>query len=192
VAPPGDVDKMAEAIQRTEDRPLVVALADALGKTHDARALDALMIALAPVRSRAEVAAAIGALGDRRAIVPLVRWLPNDPYVMVRAAMVRTLAQLGKTAADRKAVEAALTELAATEQEAPVLRALASALGPGRHGVVEIGASVPAHGRQRLLLVPEGTKVDLPLVDGMATLPPAWNGVVAGATTIARPTPRAP
>ena len=33
----------------------------------------------------------------------------------------------------------------------------------------------------------------LPLVDGVATLPPAWSGVVPGATTIARPTPpRAP
>ena len=193
-----DATRMARAIVRTEDRTLVVALAAALGQTHDKShdpaVLDALLVALAPVRSRAEVSDAIGELGSPSAIEPLLRWLPNDPYVTVRVKMVRALAHLA--AADPKAharVDAAFTALALTEDDAPVLRALAEALGPGRHGAVEVAPNLhAARGKQRLLFarpeaeVPDKAK-ELTFVDGMAMLPARWDRRVPGAVVLSRP-----
>ncbi|MEO6952875.1 MAG: sulfatase-like hydrolase/transferase [Polyangia bacterium] len=186
-----DVGKMALAIQRTEERGLVVALASALGKTHDASALDALLIALAPVRSRAQVVDAIGELGAQQAVGPLVRWLPNDPYVMVRSKMVHALALLSAQHPDAHAqVEGALIALAQTEDEASVLRVIAEALGPGRHGAIEVGSSIHAvRGRQRLLFAPAKGVEGLTFVDGMVVLPPRWDERVPGALELSRPQP---
>ena len=188
-----DSGKMARAIERTEDRTLVVALASALGATHDPAAVDALLVALAPVRSRAEVVDAFGELGAAAAIEPLVRWLPNDPYVMVRSKMVRALAALAALHPDAHAsVEAAFVALAQTEDEASVLRALAEALGPGRHGVVEVAPSLRAEkDRQRLVFAAPGSETrsarDLTFVDGMAILPPRWEKKLPGALELSRP-----
>ena len=133
---------MEHSIIAVEDRSLVSALAHSLAK--DPNALDALTIALAPVRSREEVARAIGELGDPRAIDRLLRWLPNDPYVPVRVSMVRALDKLAVDPKDRARVRAALSPLVATEMETPVLCALATLLGPGRYGEAKLErAKVP-------------------------------------------------
>jgi arylsulfatase A-like enzyme len=124
----GTPSLLERALFGTEDRELVVALADALARTRDPGALDALLVALAPVRSRAEVVAAIQQLGDPRAIAPMVRWLPNDPYVPVRVAMVRALIAL---AGPERALQS-MSALLAVEREGPVIAEVCAVLPAGR------------------------------------------------------------
>ncbi len=115
--------------QAGEDRALQLQLVAALGATHDPRALDALMIQLADVRTRVETVHAIVALGDVRAVPRLAAWAPADPYINVRLAMVEALARLGAhDKATRAAAGEALTKLIAVEPEPRVLAAARSAL----------------------------------------------------------------
>jgi hypothetical protein len=86
------------------------------------------MEALADVRARAEVVRALETLGDARALPTLVRWLPAEPYIQVRAAMAGLVAALAHTSEDRAAARAALEALAAVEREPPVRSAVQSAL----------------------------------------------------------------
>ncbi len=195
----GDLAAIARVIERIDDKPLVAALADALAKSHEPRVLGSLQIALAPVRSRAEVAAAIGELGDAKAIEGLIRWLPNDPYVPVRVEMVRALDRLARSGDDRARVRAAFGALLATEAEAPVLRALASALGAGRYGSVEVRAlagavslPVAAKRTQRIVLTEAPlSDASIPIVDGAARLPggPLRLSAAGGAWLLTRPAP---
>ena len=179
-----DVPALIAALDRINDEKLVSKLADALAETHDKAALDPMIIALAEVRSRAHVARAIGKLGDLRAIDKLLRWLPNDPYVPVRVAMVQTLAQLAEK--NRAAIDEALAALAATEQEPPVLHALVDALGPGRHGTITItkGAAPARADCERWLILAEakGNEGVLRLDRGDAA--------AAVTATLSRPTSR--
>jgi arylsulfatase A-like enzyme/HEAT repeat protein len=126
--PPGAGDG---APQGAMDERLTVAVVRALGASHDPRALEPLASALGPVRTRAEVVGALGELGDLRALPTLLRWLPADPYINVRAAIARALARL---APRDPAVHAALVAQAAREPEPLVQRALAEALGTPSRG----------------------------------------------------------
>src|SRR5262249_19698256 len=105
-------------------------------------ALDPLMLALAQIRTRPETVAALADLDDTRALPTLLRWLPNDPYVPVRARMTSLVAQLGRASpAEARAV---LTELAGVEHEARVMAALLPALRAlGSPAVVELGRGRP-------------------------------------------------
>jgi arylsulfatase A-like enzyme len=175
-----DLELLARAVERTDDRDLVIALANELARTHDPRALAPLLLALAPVRSRAEVVRALGELGDPRALLPLERWLPVDPYVPVRVAIVRVLAALGAAGDESRGV---LGAQLASESEATVLTALADALPSGRYDAAELrvlrdgdALSVPKGGQAIVLSsgsgvvrVEGGKAAQATLVDGAAT-----------------------
>ena len=118
-----DLELLSHAVERTEDRVLLGAVARALASTHDPRAYAPLLLALAPVRSRAEVVAALGELGDPRAVPELERWLPADPYVPVRVAVVHALVKL-----DAAGVRGALQAQLHVETDPAVLAALNDAL----------------------------------------------------------------
>ncbi|HEX9104337.1 MAG TPA: sulfatase-like hydrolase/transferase, partial [Polyangia bacterium] len=127
----GDVPAMIAALDRaaTLDEPLQRALLAALGRSRDPRALDSLMIALGNVRTRLDCVAALAALDDARALPTLLLWLPNEPYVPVRAAMAALVAQLAhKSPADARAALPVLARLADVEREPPVMAALLPAL----------------------------------------------------------------
>jgi arylsulfatase A-like enzyme len=200
-----DVELLVQAVDRTDERELVIALAEALSRTHDPRALDALLIALAPVRSRAEVVDALRVLGDARAVEPLARWLPADPYVPVRAAMVRALAALGPGAGPARA---ALVSQLSIESEPPVLTALCEALPPARYGAVRLApvrgdVFSSAQPDRELLVLGEGkgeaavvgaAPGRAPLVDGRARLKGVSGRVqlsagVRGLCVVERPIP---
>ena len=139
-----DVPSLIAALERAGslDEPLQRALLSALGKSHDPRALDPLMIALGNVRTRLDCVHALAALDDARALPTLLMWLPNEPYVPVRAAMSALVAQLGRSSPAQ--ARAVLSSLAAVEHEAPVMAALLPALhAVGAPAVVEL-AHAPA------------------------------------------------
>ncbi len=139
----GDIDWLARALDRSDvDEQLMRAVLAALGRSHDPRALDPLMIALGGVRTRRDCVAALAALDDARALPTLLLWLPNEPYVPVRAAMASLVAQLGRRSpADAGKVLAAL---AATEREPPVMAALVRGLNAlGAPSVVELARAQP-------------------------------------------------
>ncbi len=171
---------LVAALAHAEDEHDVVPLATALGKTQDPLALDALLLALKPVRSRAAVVAAVDALHDARAIPWLLRALPSEPYVPVRVAMVEALVHLAAAHDDaqRMEVRAALLALAATEQEAPALRSIVAALPLERSGGVRIGRIVtPVEpGIERLLVLHDPHATSIRLLDG--TELPAVEGIV--------------
>jgi HEAT repeat protein len=73
---------------------------------------------------------AIGALGDRRCVGPLVEAIADEPYVPARAEMARVLGGLG----DRRAVRP-LERLLAGETEQVVREAARAALARLRGGV---------------------------------------------------------
>jgi hypothetical protein len=85
---------------------------------------------------------ALAALDDARALPTLLLWLPNEPYVPVRAAMATLVAQLGRPSpAEARAV---LSSLAATEREPPVMAALVRALHAlGAPSVVDLSRGQP-------------------------------------------------
>jgi arylsulfatase A-like enzyme len=139
----GTVEALAGALERNDvDEPLQRALLAALGRSHDPRALDPLMVALANVRTRLDGVAALAALDDARALPTLLLWLPNEPYVPVRAAMASLVAELAKKSpAEARSV---LLALAAVEHEPPVMAALLPALHAlGAPAVVELGRAQP-------------------------------------------------
>jgi arylsulfatase A-like enzyme len=122
----GDVPALSTALDRGGlDEPLTRTVIAALGRAKDPRAFDSLMIALGGVRTRLDVLQALSALGDARALPTLILWLPNEPYVGVRAAMATLVAELGK---DSPAARDALTSLAAAEREPAVMAAVVAAL----------------------------------------------------------------
>jgi hypothetical protein len=102
-----------------------------------------LMIALGNVRTRLDCVRALAALDDARALPTLLMWLPNEPYVPVRAAMASLVAQLARTSP--AAARPVLASLAASEREPPVMAALVPALATvGAPGIVDL-AHAPAH-----------------------------------------------
>jgi arylsulfatase A-like enzyme len=118
---PEDLSRALDFV--TDDRELEVQLVEALGRSHDPRALDPLLIHLAAVRTRVETVHAIEELNDARAVPWLARWMPNDPYIPVRAQMATTLGKLGGPEA-RAAIRALLT----VEKEPEVISAARNAL----------------------------------------------------------------
>lgn len=122
----GDVAALGDALARELDEPLQLEVVAALGRSHDPRALDPLVIQLGRVRTRLQTVAALAELDDARALPTLLRWVPNEPYVPVRARMVSLVAQLARRSpAEARAV---LMEMAASEHEAPVMGELVRAL----------------------------------------------------------------
>ncbi len=118
--------ELGRALELIDDRELEAQLVAALGATHDPRALDPLLVHLAAVRTRVETVRALEALDDARAVPPLARWLANDPYIPVRAAMAHALGRLG--AHDKVTARESLTALLAVEREAEVVGAARAAL----------------------------------------------------------------
>ena len=90
-----------------------------LGQSRDGRALAPLVRNLSTVRSRVDVVAALGALGDVRATESLCETLLSDPYVHVRTQAVTALAQLGGAPA-----QVCLAKALRTEREEAVRAAL--------------------------------------------------------------------
>jgi hypothetical protein len=89
--------------------------------------------------------AALAALDDAHALPTLLLWVPNEPYVPVRAAMVALVAQLArKTPADSRAARDMLAALARGEHEPPVMAAVVRALHAlGAADVVELAHAQP-------------------------------------------------
>jgi HEAT repeat protein len=111
-----------------DDQALKVELVRALGATHDPRALAPLMVALADVRARVEVISALGALGDSGALPTLFRWLPAEPYIPARAAMVGVMVDLSRAPAERTQAKEVISTLLAGEKEPEVKSACEHAL----------------------------------------------------------------
>ena len=176
-----DVPALTRALEQQDlDEPLVIALVGALGRSHDPRALEPLMLALAPVRTRADTVTALAELDDARALPTLLRWLPAEPYVPVRARMVALVAQLGRH--EPAAPRALLGQLAAVERELPVMAALVPALHAlGAPAVVDLQrgpARAVAGGELWLIgkgdgtleLASAGASVRVAMTDGVAHL----------------------
>jgi len=185
-----DVPSLMAALDRaaTLDEPLMKALLAALGRSHDPRALDSLMIALGNVRTRLDCVAALAALDDARALPTLLLWLPNEPYVPVRAAMAALVAQLAaRSPADTRAALAVLANLAAVEHEPPVMTALLHALHAlGAPAVVDVTRAEPrtlAGGELWIVGIGAGTLDVGPqratMTDGVARLDTPRTGAVA-------------
>jgi arylsulfatase A-like enzyme len=125
----GDAGELSRALDAVgDDRELEIQLLVALGRTHDPRALDALVVHLGAVRTRVETVSALQALGDARAVPFLARWIGADPYIPVRAAMARALGALAREADDRRLAAEALERLLAAEAEPEVREAARAAL----------------------------------------------------------------
>jgi arylsulfatase A-like enzyme len=117
----GDAAELGRALENAgEDRQLEVQLLGALGRSHDPRALDPLLIHLGTVRARVETVHAIETLSDARAVPFLARWVAHDPYIPVRVAMAHALGALG--------AKPALEELLAVESEPEVREAALTSL----------------------------------------------------------------
>jgi arylsulfatase A-like enzyme len=167
-----DVPWLARALGRGDaDESLQIELSRALGRSHDARALDPLIIQLANVRTRIETIAALADLDDARALPTLMRWVGAEPYVNARARMVALVAALGRHAPAEP--RAALSSLAAEEREAPVMAQLLPAL----HALGDTNVVDLAHARAHtvaggeLWLVGSGTGVvDVTVGDAAARL----------------------
>lgn len=85
-----------DALDEVRRRACVVGL----GRAHARDQLGVLVRALADVRLRADVADALGALGDRAAADPLARALANERYIPPRLPMIQALAVLGDRRVD--------------------------------------------------------------------------------------------
>ena len=199
----GDAALLGQALDGArDDQELAVALIRALGATHDPRALDPLLVRLGEVRTRLEVTLALGTLGDARALPTLARWVAAEPYIPVRAAMVRVIATLAQHAPGKdQDAQAALTKLAAVEREPLVMRALVDALATlGAPGVLPLrGLRVPTAGGELWLagegsgtveVTQNGAAVRVPFSGGVAVVAarpgPLSLRVVDGAATVAR------
>ncbi len=90
-----------------------------LGESHDARVTAPLVRQLETVRSRVDVVAALGQLGDERAIPALGKTLLEDPYVHVRVQAAQSLRRIGGPSAS-----AFLTRARSREREPAVLAVL--------------------------------------------------------------------
>lgn len=106
-----------------EDPDAARPLLELLGRSRDARARLPLTDALEGVRTRADVTAALGALGERAAVPTLARLLEQDPYVNVRVAAAKALGSVGGERA-----RAALSTALQKEAEQPVKNAISAAL----------------------------------------------------------------
>lgn len=95
-----------------------------LGESHDARVTAPLVRQLETVRSRVDVVAALGQLGDERAIPALGKTLLDDPYVHVRVQAAQSLRRLGGPSANAFLIRARVREhepavLAALRDQSP-------------------------------------------------------------------------
>jgi arylsulfatase A-like enzyme len=135
----GDVAWLGRGLELAgEDMTLQIELISALGRSHDPRALDPLIIALGNVRTRMDVVQALSELDDPRVLGLLARWVAAEPYISVRARMVTLMAQLERRQPNPRA-RAALVALANVEREAQVMAALLPALGAlGAANVVDL------------------------------------------------------
>jgi HEAT repeat protein len=95
----------------------------ALGTLGDARAVPALVQLLRDVRLRRFAVGALGRIGDRRAVEPLLALLRGDRFISVREAAARALGEIG----DRR-VATRLVALLAGERERPVVAELLATL----------------------------------------------------------------
>lgn len=87
------VGPLIEALQSEDDPYLQEAAAVALGNIRDARAIDALLLALNGTHTRREAAIALGKIGDQRAIEPLIETMQNDYYFETQAEAASVLSE---------------------------------------------------------------------------------------------------
>lgn len=97
---------LAESLDRCDDLLLCRTAIVALGRLRDPRAVPALLGHLREVQNRREMVAALGEIGGRDVVEPLVASLETDEYVNVRIEAARALGRLGDRRA-RVALEAA-------------------------------------------------------------------------------------
>ncbi len=114
-----DALRVLDCALAMDDPDQVRPLLRLLGQSRDGRALAPLVRNLSTVRSRVDVVAALGALGDVRATESLCETLLSDPYVHVRTQAVTALAQIGGAPA-----QVCLAKALRTEREEAVRAAL--------------------------------------------------------------------
>ncbi len=90
-----DALRVLDCALAMDDPDQVRPLLRLLGQSHDGRALAPLVRNLSTVRSRVDVVAALGSLGDVRATESLCETLVSDPYVHVRTQAAVALSQMG-------------------------------------------------------------------------------------------------
>lgn len=123
-----DALRVLDAALAIDDPDQVRPLLRLLGESHDGRTLAPLVRNLSTVRSRVDVVAALGTLGDRRAVPALGETLLSDPYVHVRARAARSLSQIGGSEAQSYLQKALHSER--EDAVLSVLRSLLSASAP--------------------------------------------------------------
>ncbi len=112
--------QVLDAAMSLDDPDQIRPLLRLLGESHDGRALAPLLRQLDSVRSRVDVVAALGQLGDQRALPRLGQTLLADPYVHVRAQAARAIHKIGGPSAQQF-----LTQAEKTETEPAILSVLA-------------------------------------------------------------------
>jgi arylsulfatase A-like enzyme len=194
-----DVPSLATALEHAgDDEALAIALIGALGRSHDPRALAPLTVALGGVRTRLPTVNALLELHDARILPTLLPWLPNEPYVPVRARMVTLVAALAHD--DPAAARDVLRRLLADEREAPVMAALLPALAslgdrsvvPADHARAVAGQELwlAGSGSGTLAVTIGGTHAMTRMSDGAAHLRAEKSGAVSFAAVDGDPTPR--
>ncbi|HEY7956272.1 MAG TPA: sulfatase-like hydrolase/transferase, partial [Polyangia bacterium] len=174
----GDVPHLALSLAHfSGDHDLAVRLIAALGRSHSPDARDPLLIQLGEVRTRLETARALTTLGDPKILPAIERWIPYEPYLPVRAQLATLLGALG---AGDPAARRTLEELAASEREPSVMRAIAGALVQLGSPLIEDPDRARARGRGELWLFGDGdgtlqislgsSQVRVPMHDGVAHL----------------------
>ncbi len=113
--------QVLDAAMSLDDPDQIRPLLRLLGESHDGRALAPLLRQLDSVRSRVDVVAALGQLGDQQALPRLGQTLLADPYVHVRAQAARSIHKIGGPSAQQF-----LTQAEKTETEPAILSVLAN------------------------------------------------------------------
>jgi HEAT repeat protein len=91
----GDVDGLIEALDYQDDHNVRLAAASALGRIGDKRAVKPLIVALDDQRRVKEISAqALGQIGDPRALEPLIKTLGVENWE-VRSTVAKALGKIG-------------------------------------------------------------------------------------------------